>query len=166
MQQRYVIRSFKEADRPLVSRWRAMPQVVRWWGNPDEEDDPASEEAEASQVAMWIAELDRRPFAFIQDYLVADHSPHHFDYLPGGSRGMDLYIGETDLIGCGHGWRLVKQHVDCLFASGAPAVGIDPHPDNAAARHAFERAGFSFRRGPTETPWGRVVLMDRFAEPV
>jgi aminoglycoside 6'-N-acetyltransferase len=166
MQRRYVVRSVVEADRPFLLRWRAMPQVVRWWGDPDEEDEPEPEEAPDPRIAMWVAELDRRPFAFIQDYAVADWSPHHFDYLPAGSRGMDIYIGEADLLGLGHGSRLVRQHVESLFERGAPAVGIDPHPDNVNARRAFERAGFRFRSGPSATPWGRVILMDRFAEPM
>ena len=80
---------------------------------------------------------------------------------PPGSRGMDLYIGEPDRLGAGHGSALVRQHVEALFARGAPAVGIDPHPDNAGARRAFEKAGFRFVRGPTETPWGLAVLMER-----
>ena len=136
----------------------------RWWGDPDDADDGDVDEPADPRVAMWVAELDQRPFAFLQDYAVADWSPHHFDYLPAGSRGMDLYIGEADLLGRGRGSRLVRQHVDSLFERGAPAVGIDPHPDNAAARRAFETAGFKLTGGPCETPWGRVLLMDRFAK--
>ena len=161
----YVIRPLLQADRPLLARWRAMPQVARWWGDPDEEDESGAEEAPEPRVAMWVAEFERRPFAFIQDYAVADWSPHHFDYLPAGSRGMDIYIGEAELLGVGHGSRLVRQHVETLFERGAPAVGIDPHPDNVAARRAFEAAGFDVRSGPRETPWGRVLLMDRHANP-
>ncbi len=112
---------------------------------------------------MWIAELEHRPFAFIQDCAIADWLPHHFDYLPSGSRGIDLYIGEPALLGLGHGSALVRQHVDHLFSQGVPAVGIDPHPDNSAARRAFEKAGFKAAGGPVETRWSRAILMDRFA---
>lgn len=157
----YLIRPALMADRPLLARWRAMPQVIRWWGDPDEDDD--TDEVPDLRISKWVAELDRRPFAFIQDYAVAAWSPHHFDYLPAGSRGMDIFIGEADLLGLGHGSGLVNQHVSGLFERGAAAVGIDPHPDNVAARRAFEKAGFEFRRGPLDTPWGRVNLMDRFA---
>jgi aminoglycoside 6'-N-acetyltransferase len=113
---------------------------------------------------MWVAEFEGRPFAFIQDYAVTDWLPHHFDYLPPGSRGMDLYIGNVELVGLGHGSKLVQQHVQQLFESGAPAAGIDPHPDNIAARRAFEKAGFRTASGPIDTRWGRAVLMDRFAQ--
>ncbi len=113
---------------------------------------------------MWIAETKARPFAFIQDYDVRAWSPHHFDYLPAGSRGMDVYIGEPEMLGLGHGSRFVRQHVDHLFSLGAPAVGIDPHPDNAAARRAFEKAGFTVASGPLDTRWSRAILMDRRTE--
>jgi aminoglycoside 6'-N-acetyltransferase len=132
---------------------------LRWWGVPD-----AEAEAEAitePSVALWIAEVDGRPFAFIQDYDVAASSPHPFDYLPKGARGMDLYIGDPDKLGLGHGAELVRQHVEHLFSLGYPAVGIDPHPDNIAARRTFESAGFTFAAGPLDTPWGPAILMDR-----
>ena len=76
---------------------------------------------------------------------------------------MDVYIGEPARLGQGHGSALVRQHVDRLFLQGIPAVGIDPHPDNGAARRAFEKAGFQVASGPIETRWGRAILMDRFA---
>lgn len=161
MQQPYLIRRAQPLDRLLLAQWRSRPHITRWWGDPGVE--PQAEKVGAPLVAAWIAELDDRPFAFIQDYAVSDWPPHHFDYLPVGSRGMDLYIGELDLIGQGHGPRLVRQHADALLSAGAPAVGIDPHPDNLAAQRAFEKAGFTLAGGPMETRWGRAVLMDRRA---
>lgn len=157
----YVIRRVDEADLPMIGRWRASPHVVRWWGEPSVE--PEREKLSEPRIAMWLAECDARPFAFIQDYDVHGWSPHHFDYLPPGSRGMDLYIAEPGMIGLGHGSRLVGQHVDQLFSSGAPAIGIDPHPENAAARRAYEKAGFVLTGGPLHTQWGYAVLMERHA---
>lgn len=76
---------------------------------------------------------------------------------------MDVYIGEPDLIWMGHGSAVVRQHADHLMSRGAPAVGVDPHPDNHAARRALEKAGFAVAGGPVETRWSRAILMDRFA---
>lgn len=159
---RYVIRRVTEADLPLLSTWRARDQVRRWWGDPDVEPEP--EKLAEPRVAMWIAELDGEPIAFVQDYRVADWSPHHFDDLPDGSRGLDLYVGETTaLVGIGHGHRILRRHVDTLFAEGVPAAGIDPHPDNPRAIRSFQKAGFTVSGGPTDTRWGRAVLMHRYA---
>lgn len=159
---RYVIRRVTEADLPLLSSWRSGDHVRRWWGDPEVE--PESEKLAEPRVAMWIAELDRAPLAFLQDYRIDDWSPHHFDDLPPGSRGLDLYVGEPAALGLGHGHRILRQHVDALFAEGVPAVGIDPHPDNRRAIRSFERAGFAVVGGPMDTRWGRAILMHRRAE--
>ena len=161
VENRYLLRPAGEPDLPLLSRWRALPHVSRWWGDPAIEAE--IEKLRERRIAMWIAEFEGRPFAFIQDYDIRAWSPHHFDYLPPGSRGMDVYIGEPAMLGSGHGSRLVRQHVDRLFTLGSPAVGIDPHPDNAAALRAFEKAGFSITSGPLDTRWSRGILMHRFA---
>lgn len=157
----YTIRPVGELDLPLLFRWRSAGHVARWWGNATVE--PEGEKLGDRRVAMWIAEFEGRPFAFIQDYAVADWRPHHFDYLPAGSRGLDLYIGAPALLGRGHGSAVLRQHADQLFASGAPALGIDPHPENIAAKRAFEKAGFAVASGPIQTRWNLAILMDRFA---
>lgn len=110
---------------------------------------------------MWIAMLESRPFAYVQDYDIHGWSRHHFDFLPPGSRGVDMYIGDPGLIGLGHGSKLLLQHADALMGRNAPALGIDPHPDNHAAIRANKKAGFTVVSGPTVTQWGRVVLMTR-----
>ncbi|MET3692398.1 GNAT family N-acetyltransferase [Methylobacterium goesingense] len=161
MSDSYLIRRVREDDLPLLACWRRQDHVCRWWGSPDVE--PEAEKLREGRVAMWIAADTERPLAFIQDYAVANWSPHHFDYLPNGSRGMDVYIGEEGALGRGHGARIVRQHVDCLFSLSVPAVGIDPHPDNERARKSFARAGFVVSGEPLVTRWGQAILMHRFA---
>lgn len=117
MTESYLIRRVTEADLPLLTFWRHQAHVRRWWGPPDVE--PEAEKLREATVVMWMAAVGERPFAFIQDYAIADWSPHHFDYLPPGSRGMDLYIGEAEALGQGHGARTVRQHVDRLFSLAA-----------------------------------------------
>lgn len=157
----YLIRRMVAADLPLVADWRARPHVIEWWGEPGVE--PEAEKLADPRIALWIVEQAGRPFAFIQDYAVHDWDPHPFSYLPAGSRGLDLFIGEADMLDGGHGSRFLRQHVEALFAHGAPAAGADPHPDNGRARRAYEKAGFRVASEPVDTPWGRAVLMDRHA---
>jgi aminoglycoside 6'-N-acetyltransferase len=156
----YLIRPVTAVDLPLIARWRAEPHVRRWWGEPEIEALSASDLADRA-IAYSIVELAGRPFAFVQDYDVHAWPDHHFGGLLPGSRGLDLYIGAADLLHAGHGPRLLRQHVEALFAAGAPAAGIDPHPDNAAAIRAFEKAGFTVVSGPVETRWNRAILMER-----
>lgn len=157
----YLIRPLTIDDLPLAAGWRAQPHVRRWWGEPDVEGE--AEKLNDPHIDLWIVEAAGRPFALIQDYAIHAWPDHPFAYLPEGSRGLDLFIGEADMIGAGHGARLLRQHVDALFAAGVPAAGIDPHPDNAAAQRCFAKAGFMVRSGPVRTRWGEAILMDRTA---
>jgi aminoglycoside 6'-N-acetyltransferase len=155
----YVFRRVAEADLPLLRMWRARPHVTRWWGPPEAE--PEAETMTDPRIRMWIVEYEGRPFAYAQDYDVHGWSPHPFSHLPPGSRGIDQYIGEPDMLGRGHGQAFVRVHCDSLFAAGAPAIGTDPHPDNARARRAYEKAGFTSTGEARATRWGVAVLMER-----
>jgi aminoglycoside 6'-N-acetyltransferase len=164
----YLFRPVTAADLPLLARWRAMPHVAQWWGRPEAE---AAEDALADpHVAMWIVAFvppdgaPPRPFAYAQDYSPHDWDPHPFSHLPPGSRGIDQYIGEPDMVGLGHGSAFVRLHCERLFAAGAPAIGTDPHPDNKRAIRAYEKAGFSIASAPLDTRWGRAILMERWKD--
>jgi aminoglycoside 6'-N-acetyltransferase len=111
---------------------------------------------------MWIVAYQGRPFAYAQDYSPHDWDAHPFAHLPLGSRGIDQYIGEPDLLDRGHGSAFVRAHCDRLFAAGAPAIGTDPHPENGRAIRAYEKAGFKIVSQPMDTRWGRAILMERW----
>ena len=154
----YRFRAATAADLPLLRRWRESEHVEHWWGPPELE--PEAEKLADPRVAMWIVEIEGRSFAFAQDYDPRDWDPHPFSHLPAGSRGIDFYIGEADMLDRGHGTALIQALRDRLFAVGAPAVGADPHSDNMRARRALEKAGFRQTTGAMETRWGRAVLME------
>ena len=158
----HAFRPVTPADLPLLRRWRAQPHWVEWWG-PVEPDDRFFEEAMADpHTAAWIVELEGRPLAYAQDYDPHAWPRHHFAHLPPGSRGVDQSIGEPDMIGRGHGSAFVRAHCERLFAAGAPAIGTDPHPGNARAIRAYEKAGFTIAAGALDTIWGRALLMERW----
>jgi aminoglycoside 6'-N-acetyltransferase len=159
----YRFRPVTAADLPLLRSWRAQPHVIQWWGAPDVED--SADTLADTRVALWIVEYladgaPARAFAYAQDYSPHDWPDHPFAYLPPGSRGIDQYIGEPDMLDQGHGTAFVRAHLDRLFTAGAPAVGTDPHPDNARAIRAYEKAGFVRASEPLDTRWGRAVLME------
>jgi aminoglycoside 6'-N-acetyltransferase len=158
----YSFRAVTTADLPLLLAWQAEPHWIEWWG-PVEGDDGFFAEAMADpHTACWMVELDGRPIAYAQDYDPHAWPGHHFAHLPPGSRGVDQSIGPADLLCRGHGSAFVRQHVERLFAAGAPAVGTDPHPDNSRAVRAYQKAGFGIAGGPMDTDWGRALLMERW----
>jgi aminoglycoside 6'-N-acetyltransferase len=151
----------------MLVRWRAEPEVIRWWGAWQHAKAEFEAHLADPAMAMWIVEhvapgQPSRPFAYAQDYDCRAWDPHPFSHLPSGARGVDQYIGEPDMLDRGHGTAFLREQCDRLFAEGAPAIGTDPHPDNLRAIRAYEKAGFSVVSGPVETRWGRAILMERW----
>ena len=81
---------------------------------------------------------------------------------PAGTRGIDQFIGEPDMIGRGHGSAFIRAFVDRLLAAGTPRVVTDPDPANTRAIRAYEKAGFRKDRF-VDTPDGTALLMVRNA---
>jgi len=156
---RYSFRPLTPADVPLVQTWLARPHVAEWWDEPDEIFEALADPA----TRLWIVSLDGRPFAYMQDYDPHAWPGHHFSDLPPGSRGIDQYIGEADLLEQGHGAAFIRAHVERMFAEGAPAIGVDPSPDNPRAIRCYEKAGFTAGE-VRDTDWGRSLLMVRWAK--
>jgi aminoglycoside 6'-N-acetyltransferase len=160
MTKRYHFRAATLADLPLLDAWFQEPHVREWWGEPEAFD--AAELSDA-RVAIMIVECDGTPFGYMQDYDVHGWEGHHFSYLPKGSRGIDQFIGEAAMLDLGHGTAFIRQRMSALFAAGAPAIGTDPHPQNARAIAAYQKAGFRVVGPEEDTPWGRVVRMEAWA---
>ena len=153
----YAFRPAALDDLPLLRRWIARPHVGEWWseGDPFDADDLTD-----PRVARWIVETDGTPFAFMQDYAVHGwEGGHHFDFLPEGARGIDQFIGEPGVIGRGHGTAFIRARMEALLGGGVPAIGTDPHPDNARAVGVYAKLGFRAAGPPRETRWGLVLPM-------
>ena len=74
--------------------------------------------------------------------------------------GVDQFIGPAEMIGKGLGTRLVSAMAERALNDGATRVLVDPHPDNAAAIRAYEKAGF-VRLGTFSMTGGPALLMAR-----
>ena len=83
-----------------------------------------------------------------------------FGPQPEGTRGLDQFIGETGMLGRGHGSAFIRAFTDQLLTSGTPRVVIDPDPANLRAIRAYEKAGFCADR-LVDTPDGPALLMVR-----
>jgi aminoglycoside 6'-N-acetyltransferase len=153
----YAVRPMTAADLSLVRSWLETPEVRRWWGDPTEQAALLAADLDEPRMAMWIVSREDRPLAYIQDYDPSGWALHHFGALPAGSRGIDQFIGEPDMIGRGHGSAFVRAHAERLLALGSPVVGVDPDPANARAIRAYEKAGF-VAQGEVLDPEGERVL--------
>jgi aminoglycoside 6'-N-acetyltransferase len=159
----YAFRPMTADDLDMVSRWLKTPEVARWWGHPDEQRALLEGDLDDERMSMWIVSHRDRPFAYIQNYEPSGWGLHQFGDLPPGSRGIDQFIGEPDMLNRGHGSAFIRAHVEDLFAAGAPVVGTDPDPSNARAVRAYRKAGFEALREALDTESERVLLMLRWA---
>jgi aminoglycoside 6'-N-acetyltransferase len=155
----YVFRAMTAADLPLIQRWLALPHVVEWWGKPDEQYALVSGDLDEPTMHQFILAQAGRPFGYLQCYDLTEWNAG-FGPQPEGTRGIDLFIGEPDMIGLGHGSALLRCFADELLQKGAPRMVTDPDPANGRAIRAYEKAGFE-QQHVVETPDGPALLMAR-----
>ena len=97
--------------------------------------------------------VDGRPAGFIQTYLVTDHPEwDEIVQVGAGVAGVDLLIGEPDLVGRGLGPQALERFArDVVFADPAVhAVVATVEEPNHRSRRAFEKAGFRHVRDVEE----------------
>ena len=155
----YEFRPMSEADLPLIKCWLASPHVTQWWGSADEQFGLVSGDLDEPAMDQFIVAADGREFGYLQCYDLTAWNAG-FGPQPAGTRGIDQFIGEPDMIGRGHGSALTRAFVDGLLEAGTPRVVTDPDPNNARAIRAYEKAGFIKDR-MVDTPDGRALLMVR-----
>jgi aminoglycoside 6'-N-acetyltransferase len=156
----YQFRALSADDLPMVRRWLQAPHVARWWHDPDEQFALVSSDLDEPAMNQFIVAADNRPFAYLQCYDPTVWPEGGLGAQPDGTRGIDQFIGEADMIDCGHGSALIRHFVDNLLKAGTPRVVTDPDPANTRAVRAYEKAGFQKVR-LVDTPDGSALLMVR-----
>ena len=136
------------ADFGLLVRWRALPHVHEWW----EPDHPAPDLDEVrafygprsraeDPTTSCIIELDGTPIGYLQFYRWLAW-PEEAEALEVGADadafGIDLFIGEPNLIGRGVGTRVVSLICDHLERDhGATSVALTTETTNLRAQRAY-----------------------------
>ena len=154
----YEFRRVETADLPLLARWFAEPYVAEWWDDPEHGTDEIAAEMREPWTEPFIVLCEGRPIGYQQCYDPHAEADHPYRDQPVGTRGIDQFIGEPDMVGVGHGSAFIRAFVARLFAAGAPRVVTDPDPRNARAIRAYEKAGF-VRLEQRATVFGDVLLM-------
>jgi aminoglycoside 6'-N-acetyltransferase len=156
----YAFRPMTAMDFEIIRRWLATPHVAQWWGDPREQFALISEDLDHPAMDQFIVSQSDRPFAYLQRYDPTAWPDTGFGEQPDGTRGIDQFIGEEEMVDRGHGSALIRLFVDRLLRSGVPRTVTDPDPRNARAIRAYEKAGFQKDR-LVETPDGHALLMVR-----
>jgi aminoglycoside 6'-N-acetyltransferase len=159
----YVFRPFTKKDLPLMARWLAEPHVAKWWTDDlDEQLAQTESHIDSISVEPFVVELNGKPIAYLQSYDPHMEDNHPYQDQPFGTLGIDVTIGESALIGKGHGPRMIDAFVAMLFEEGCPRVVIDPDPSNVVAIRAYEKAGFTAFDTRT-SEYGPALMMARDA---
>ena len=134
--------------------WLLRPHVRRWYDDVPTRtypDDTIARYRRAirgdAPTHRYVIKLDGRPIGEIQSYRIDDHPEYAAQVaLSRSAFGIDLFIGEPELIGRGHGPSLIRAF---LRAVAFPRYGVDlcvigPTASNVAAIRSYEKAGFRF----------------------
>ena len=152
-------RPLTEEDLHLLREWLEREHVRLWWR------DPIEHELAHDPTGRFAILVDGRPAGMIQTYLVADHPD--WGAIVGmepGLAGVDLLIGEEDLIGRGLGPQVLAQFARTVVFSmaGSSAVVATVEEDNRRSWRAFEKAGFRHVRDVEEDGRPhRLMRLDR-----
>jgi RimJ/RimL family protein N-acetyltransferase len=158
-------------DLRLLHEWIRRPHALRWYGDHGTYEDvvahylPAIEGSDPTD--HYIVLLGGRPIGMLQTYLVADY-PDYAGLIgveDSVTAGVDIIIGEEELIGRGLGTEILRRFVDeIVFARPETTTCVaDPDTRNIASIRAFEKAGFRVVREFVEDPGDgqRHVLVRR-----
>jgi aminoglycoside 6'-N-acetyltransferase len=151
--------ALRDRDLPLLRNWLQEEHVRRWYGSPERELAQIAGRVGDPYVSPFLAIESGRPIGYLQVYH-ANADPYWAEiHLPRETFGSDLFIGDRDAIGGGLGPRLLGLVKSRLFRwPEVVRFHIDVDPANAAARRAYEKAGFR-ASGLIDTPDGRALYM-------
>lgn len=136
------LRPATPADRALLERWDDEPHVLA-----SDPNDDWGWETELARDPDWreqlIAELDGRPIGFVQIIDPAREDSRYWGDVGPNLRAVDIWIGEPDTLGKGHGTQMMRLALERCFADPAvEAVLVDPLAANLRAHRFYERLGF------------------------
>lgn len=152
------LRPLAAEDLPEVRRIRSLPEVVRWWGSPDEDFPPGDGDP------RWAVVVDGAVAGMVQVYEEPDPEARHAD--------VDVFL-DPDHHGRGLGTDAMRTLVRHLVDDrGHHRVTLSTDPRNAAAVRCYEKAGFApvgiTRASRWDDQTGRWVdelLMDLVVDP-
>lgn len=129
-------------DVALLRHWDEQPHV--------QASDPDGDwqwETELLRRPAWreqlIAELDGRPLGFVQIMDPATPDEPYWGDVGPNLRAIDIWIGEAEDLGKGHGTRMMTLAIERCFANpGVTAILIDPLASNTRAHRFYQRLGF------------------------
>jgi aminoglycoside 6'-N-acetyltransferase len=153
------LRPMEPADDEALRRIRAMPDVWRWWDDP-EDGWPLTDDPEATRL---VIEVDGEIAGFVQFYEETEPKYRH--------ASIDIFVAPAHQ-GRGVGTAALREVVrELIEERGHHRITIDPAAGNAAAIRAYEKVGFKpvgvmrqYERDSGGAGWHDGLLMELLAE--
>jgi aminoglycoside 6'-N-acetyltransferase len=136
------LRRASPADVPLLTAWDEDPVVAA----SDPNDDWDWERTLAAEgLENLIAEAEGQPIGFIQLTDLLRDASRYWGAPQAGLMAIDIWIGEPDARGRGHGREMMRLALErCFTDPSIRAVLIDPLRTNTDAIGFYRRLGFRF----------------------
>ena len=117
------------SDLDLIRRWDEEPHLEGTGGDPDWNE--WDWENQLGRTVAWreylIAEVEGRPIGFLQIVDPKEEESHYWGECAPNLRAIDIWIGEAEMIGRGHGREMMSLAIERCFADPAvTAILIDP----------------------------------------
>jgi aminoglycoside 6'-N-acetyltransferase len=144
------LRRAVSADAAILEGWDRAPHVIA--GTTDDPEAanafegiswPEELAAQSAQSEYLIGEIGGRPIGAMQ--IIDPHlePTHYWGEVEPHLRAIDIWIGEKDELGKGHGERMMRLALARSFAEPkVDGVVIDPLASNVRAHTFYQRLGF------------------------
>jgi len=137
------LRRARPDDLPTLLRWDEAPHVIAASGTDGGFDWATEVPREIDWREILIGTVDGRPVGVLVVIDAAREETHYWGDCGPGLRAIDIWLGEADDLGRGHGTAMMRAALDRCFADpSVEAVLVDPLADNERAHRFYRRCGF------------------------
>ncbi len=146
------VRPLIPSDAVYLTRWLNDPTVLEYYEGRDKPQSPELVRQRfltksGEPVLACLVSWRHAPVGYAQIYPLDEEAAQAYQEPSEGAWGMDLFLGETHLWGCGIGTELVSALSEALFHHmGACRILIDPRVNNPRAVHVYQKCGFCVKR--------------------
>ena len=162
----FSFRSLALSDMPLMHRWFNQPHVQQFYSLRTWTEKEVAQKLKPyingeKPVSGYVAYQEDRPIGYVQTVKISDYpwpDQQFSEDMVQSMAGVDLFIGEQDLLGHGLGGRIMQAFLDEYIWPKFHYCVIDPDVRNLSAINCYEKIGFKAHR--------QIDTLDALQQPV
>lgn len=146
----FSFRSLELSDVPLMCQWFNLPHVMEFYSLRKWTEDEVLAKLRPyilgeKPVLGFIVLMNDMPIGYVQQYKVSDYpwpNQNLAEEIINNSAGMDLFIGDENLVGKGIGSQVIREFIENKIWSMFRYCIVDPDIRNIAAIRCYEKLNF------------------------